>query len=56
MITMTKQCQQSDVNNDGNDGYGGDSNCGSDSDGNDATAATNGNNVDDDNGGIQGRQ
>jgi hypothetical protein len=40
------------VNDDGNDSDGGDSNGDSDGDGDDVAAATNGNDVDDDNSGI----
>jgi hypothetical protein len=54
--TMTKQHQQSIVDNDGNDAKGGDSDGNDGGDGNgvgngdDTTTAANGNNVNDDNG------
>ncbi len=51
---MTKQCHQSNVDGDGNNGDGGDSgNDGNgDGDGDDATTAADGDNVDDNNSGI----
>jgi hypothetical protein len=73
-MRMTKQHQQSNIDNVGNDGYGGDGNGDGNSDGdcngngddngdsngdgngNDAATAANGNNVDDNGGGIQGQR
>jgi hypothetical protein len=48
MTMLTKQCQQSNIDNDGNNGDGGDSNGNGNS--NDAAAANNGYNVDEDGG------
>jgi hypothetical protein len=62
ILPMTKQCQQSKVDNDGNDSDGGDNDVDGDSngngkgDGNDFATATKGDNVDDNNGGIQGQR
>ncbi len=57
---MMKQRRQSNVDHDGDSGNGGDSNIDGNGDGdgddNDAAAAADGNDVNDDNGGIQGWQ
>jgi hypothetical protein len=50
---MMKQRQQSNVDDDGNEGDGGDSDGNGDYNGDDAAATPNGDNVDDKNGGIQ---
>ncbi len=60
--TMTKQRWRSNVNNGRYEGYGGDrdgdgnGNGDGNGDGNVSAATADGNNVNDDNGGIQGRQ
>ncbi len=52
--TMTKQCRQSGVNDDGNDGNGGDSGNDGNGEGNgdDSAATADGDNVDDDDSGV----
>jgi hypothetical protein len=60
MMTLTKQCQRSNINDDGDDSYGEDSNAdgdgNGDGNGDDVAAIANGNNVDEASSGIQGRQ
>jgi hypothetical protein len=65
-MTITKQCQQSNIDNDGNNNDGGDGNSGGDRDGDgdsdgdgdnvDAAAVNSGDNIDDNGSSIQGWQ
>ncbi len=56
MTTMMKQCQQSGVDDDGNNDDGGDSNIDGNGNGDDAAGAVDSNDVNDDDDGIQGRR